>query len=65
MVRHSAELNILIATALDLSAQDLQSIESDCHEDAFLRRIRPRYPGSVTRKQGFRTGLDASSRYDC
>jgi hypothetical protein len=57
-------LNTLVAAALNLSDEDLQSIESDCYEDAFLKRIRPRYPGSVTRKQGFRTGLDASSRYE-
>ena len=58
------ELNVLVAAALGLSEEDLQSIESDCHQDAFLKRIKPRYPGSITRKQGFRTGLDASSRYD-
>jgi len=64
-MRHALhELNTLVAAALNLSDEDLQSIESDCYEDAFLKRIRPRYPGSVTRKQGFRTGLDASSRYE-
>lgn len=58
------ELNVLVAAALGLDETELQSIECDCYEDAFLKRIRPRYPGSVTRKQGFRAGLDASSRYD-
>jgi hypothetical protein len=57
------DLNVLVATALGLSAENLQIIEADCLEDAFLKRIKPRYPGSVTRKHGFRKGLDASSRY--
>jgi len=57
------QLNKLVSAAFNLDAADLSRIESDCAEDSFLRRIKPRYPGSVTRKQGFRTGLDASSRY--
>jgi hypothetical protein len=58
------ELNAVVASGLGLTAPDLQFIESDCSNDPFLRRIKPRYPGSVTRKQGFRTGLNGSSRYD-
>ena len=58
------ELNVLVATALGLSGEDLLFLEADCVEDSFLKRIKPRYPGIVTRKQGLRTGLDASSRYD-
>jgi hypothetical protein len=58
------ELNAVVADALGLSSDDLKLIETECQQDSFLKRIRPRYPGSVTRKQGFRTGLDASSRYE-
>jgi SAM-dependent methyltransferase len=57
------ELNVLVAQAFGLHDEDLEFIESDCWNDSFLKRIKPRYPGTVTRKQGFRTGLNKSSRY--
>lgn len=58
-----ARLDAVVGACLGLTAEDIQEIERDMQEDAFLRGIRPRYPGTVTRKQGFRTGLDASTRY--
>jgi len=57
------DLNSVVARALGLTAEELTFIERDCSEDSFVKKIKPRYPGSITRKQGFRTGLDASSRY--
>jgi hypothetical protein len=57
------ELNTFVAEGFKLNADELTFIETECREDSFIKRIKPRYPGSVTRKQGFRTGLDASSRY--
>ena len=57
------ELNKLIGQALGLAELDIAFIEADCETDSFLKRIKPRYPGSVTRKQGFRSGLNAASRY--
>ncbi len=56
-------LDRIIGRALGLTDDDITEIQRDFQEDAFLQRIRPRYPGSVTRKQGFRTGLDSGTRY--
>lgn len=58
-----AELDGVVGAALGLTAADIAEIRRDMAEDVFLRGIRPRYPGTVTRKQGFRTGLDADDRY--
>jgi hypothetical protein len=58
-----ADLDTLVGTALGLTASQVRFIQDDLKNDAFLRGIRPRYPGTVTRKQGFRVGLDASDRY--
>ena len=56
-------LDEIIAPALGLDSADLEEIWRDSTEDPFLKRIKPRYPGTVTRKQGFRTGLGAADRY--
>jgi hypothetical protein len=56
-------MDTIIAPALGLSSDDLEEIWRDCAEDPFLKRVKPRYPGVVTRKQGFRTGLGAADRY--
>lgn len=56
-------LDRIVGHALGLTDDDITEIQRDLQEDAFLQRIRPRYPGTVTRKQGFRTGLDANTRY--
>jgi hypothetical protein len=39
-------------------------VERECRDDPFLARIRPRFPGTDTRRQGFRTGLDSAARYE-
>jgi hypothetical protein len=52
-----------VGFALGLEESDIQEIRRDLAEDAFLRGIRPRYPGTVTRKRGFRAGLDSEQRY--
>lgn len=57
------ELDRLVGTALGLEVADIDSIQSELRNDPFLKGIRPRYPGTVTRKQGFRTGLNSSERY--
>ena len=57
------KLDGLVAPALGLTTEDLKSLRSDCATDSFLKRIRPRYPGTVTRKQGFRSKLDSGARY--
>lgn len=57
------ELDQLVGAALGLDAADIAFIQHELRTDPFLKGIRPRYPGTVTRKQGFRTGLDSSSRY--
>lgn len=59
-----AELDGVVGAALGLDAADIAEIQRDLAEDSFLRGIRPRYPGTVTRKQGFRTGLDSEDRYE-
>ncbi|GHU45648.1 hypothetical protein AGMMS50289_17280 [Betaproteobacteria bacterium] len=56
-------LDALVGVCLGLAPDDIRKIQQDLAEDPFLRGIRPRYPGTVTRKQGFRTGLDDSDRY--
>jgi hypothetical protein len=58
------ELNVVVAATLGLNEQELAFIEAELSNDSFLKRIRPRYPGTVTRKQGFRAGLNAGSRYE-
>lgn len=59
-----SHLDSIVGTCLGLSAADVAFIRDDLQKDPFLRGIRPRYPGTVTRKQGFRTGLDAADRYN-
>lgn len=59
-----AELDGIVGSALGLSEGDLVEIRRDLMVDPFLQGVRPRYPGTVTRKQGFRTGLDAEDRYE-
>lgn len=59
-----AALDAVVGTALGLDADDVAEIQRDLEADPFLRGIRPRYPGTVTRKQGFRTGLDSALRYE-
>lgn len=56
-------LDAVVGQALGLDPDDVREIQRDLEEDPFLRHIRPRYPGTVTRKQGFRTGLDSEERY--
>lgn len=56
-------LDTLVGAALGLTMEDLELIWNECSSDPFLKRIVPRYPGTTTRKQGFRTGLGASERY--
>lgn len=57
-------LDVLVGAALDLDAQEIAFVQRECREDSFLSRIRPRFPGTDTRRQGFRTGLDSATRYD-
>lgn len=57
------DLDQLVGAALGLDAADIAFIQNELRSDSFLRGIRPRYPGTVTRKQGLRTGLDSSERY--
>jgi N-6 DNA Methylase len=56
-------LDHVVGQALGLSDEDIITIRADCGSDPFLKRIKPRYPGTETRKQGFRVGLDSSKRY--
>lgn len=42
----------MVGRTLGLTDDDITEIQCDLQDDAFLQRIRPRYPGSVTRKQG-------------
>ena len=64
MAEAIAGLDVLVGECLGLDPADVVEIQGDLAEDPFLRGIRPRYPGTVTRKQGFRRGLDSESRYD-
>jgi SAM-dependent methyltransferase len=57
------ELDSIVGLCLGLEATDTAFIKQELRDDPFLKGIRPRYPGTVTRKQGFRTGLDSSERY--
>ncbi|RSL17707.1 hypothetical protein EDE15_3245 [Edaphobacter aggregans] len=57
-------LDSVVGEALGLTNKDVSCLQEDLATDAFLRGIRPQYPGTVTRKMGFREGLDATDRYD-
>lgn len=57
------ELDQLVGAGLGLDTADIIFIQNELRTDPFLKGIRPRYPGTVTRKQGFRTGLNSSERY--
>jgi hypothetical protein len=57
------ELDSIVGLCLGLEPADTAFIKQELRDDPFLKGIRPRYPGTVTRKQGFRTGLDSSERY--
>jgi hypothetical protein len=54
----------LVGPALGLNAHDLASIRTDMTEDPFLKNITPRWPRTMTRLHGYRTGLDSSNRYN-
>ena len=56
-------LDRLVGASLGLSDEDIDFIRGDLTSDPFLQRIRPRYPGTINRIQGFRTGLDSETRY--
>jgi len=58
------ELDRVVGDCLGLDSSDIEEIQRDLYTDPFLKGIRPRYPGTVTRKQGFRTGLDSEERYE-
>jgi hypothetical protein len=57
-------LDAIVGECLSLDPADITSLQQDLTTDPFLRGIRPRYPGTVTRKMGFRKGLDSASRYE-
>lgn len=60
MLQELRALDQVVGKALGLDISDITEIQRDMVEDTFLAGIEPRYPGTVTRKQGFRTGLDSS-----
>ena len=64
MERRLDELDALVGAALGLSVAEIAFVQRECREDPFLARIRPRFPGTDTRRQGFRTGLDSAARYE-
>jgi hypothetical protein len=64
MERRLDELDALVGTALGLDVEEMAFVQRECREDPFLARIRPRFPGTDTRRQGFRTGLDSAARYE-
>lgn len=57
-------LDVVVGDSLGLDPADIAALQQDLVSDPFLRGIRPRYPGTVTRKMGFRKGLDSASRYE-
>jgi hypothetical protein len=57
------ELDLLVGSALGLTFDEIGFVSEEMRSDPFLCRMQPRYPGSRTRLQGFRTDLDASDRY--
>ncbi len=57
------DLDSIVGSCLGLEPEDTAFIKHELRDDPFLKGIRPRYPGTVTRKQGFRTGLNSSERY--
>jgi len=57
------ELNQLVGKAFALDVSEITFVQKELSTDPFLKGIRPRYPGTVTRKQGLRTGLSSSKRY--
>jgi hypothetical protein len=59
-----AALDAIVGDCLGLSPADIATLQADLLQDPFLRGIRPRYPGTVTRKMGFRKGLDSATRYE-
>lgn len=64
MERRLDDLDALVGAALGLDMEDITFVQRECREDQFLSRIRPRFPGTDTRRQGFRSGLDSAARYD-
>ena len=58
------QIDAIVGSALGLDSADLATIQADMLDDPFLKNIEPRYPASVTRLHGYRTGLDSSERYE-
>lgn len=58
-----ADLDRIVGECLGLKEVDVDFIQIELKTDPFLLGIKPRYPGTTTRKQGLRTGLNSSERY--
>ena len=56
-------LDLVVGRCLGLTPADIAEIQRDLREDPFLKGIHPRYPGTATRIQGFRTHLGSGDRY--
>ena len=50
-------LDQIVGQCLGLNESDIVEIQRDLANDLFLKNIRPRYPGTITRKQGFGRAL--------
>jgi hypothetical protein len=57
------KIDDIVGNALGLNAADIAEIQRDMTEDAFLSRVRPRYPFFRPRQYGRRLNLEREGRY--
>ena len=57
------EIDCVVGTALGLTSEEITFVQSDMRDDAFLSRVRPRYPYFTPALRGRRTSLESATRY--
>lgn len=56
-------IDAIVGPALGLSADDIGFIQHEMANDAFLSRVRPRYPYFTPKQRGRRRSLESAERY--
>ena len=56
-------IDCAVGAALGLAAEEISFVQSEMRDDAFLSRVRPRYPHFAPALRGRRTSLESAMRY--
>ena len=58
-----AAIDCAVGAALGLVPEEISFVQSEMRDDAFLSRVRPRYPHFTPALRGRRTSLESATRY--